>query len=180
MTGTYHHDDHDGGFLNVDHSKTPDAAGVVLDARDCFVPLAKVPELVAAIQGKAAESASEHEVTDPQLAALDEAQRAYIFDTAELKRDNDRLRAELEQARADNRRLDRGLTDTIDDRERAQDMADRLAYAIAPIEVIGEHSSGNCPWANAYNITQERDWPGRTPACSCHAELVHQAGCAAA
>lgn len=31
----------------------------------------------------------------PVLARLDEAQRAYIFDTAELKRENDRLRAEL-------------------------------------------------------------------------------------
>jgi multidrug efflux pump subunit AcrA (membrane-fusion protein) len=34
----------------------------------------------------------------------------------------------------------------------AQEMADKLAYAVAPLEVIGEHSSGNCPWENALEL----------------------------
>lgn len=42
-----------------------------------------------------------------------------------------------------------GLSETIDERDRAQTAADKLAYAIAPIEAIGEHFSGNDPWANA-------------------------------
>lgn len=37
----------------------------------------------------------------------------------------------------------------IRERDWMGDMADRLAYAIAPIEDIGEHSSENCPWQNA-------------------------------
>jgi len=48
--------------------------------------------------------------------------------------------------------LDRMLTDTIDDRDRAQEIADKLAYAVAPEEVIGEHSSMNCPWTNAFEL----------------------------
>lgn len=39
--------------------------------------------------------------------------------------------------------------DAIDERDEAEAWADRLAEAIAPVEVIGEHSSGNNPWANA-------------------------------
>jgi len=38
---------------------------------------------------------------------------------------------------------------TIDQRDAAQDWADRLAYAIAPLDVIGEHSNMNDPWHNA-------------------------------
>ncbi len=33
--------------------------------------------------------------------------------------------------------------------EELEDTADALAYAIAPMEVIGEHTSSNDPWANA-------------------------------
>jgi len=39
---------------------------------------------------------------------------------------------------------------TVDERDYAYEMADKLAYAIAPVEVIGEHSSANCPWENAH------------------------------
>lgn len=38
---------------------------------------------------------------------------------------------------------------TLDQRDRAEAAADSLAYTIAPIELIGEHSSGNDPWENA-------------------------------
>lgn len=82
-----------------------------------------------------------------QLASLDTVHKRFI--------------AEIDRLTAENRLLTRGLNDTMDDRERAQTMADRLAYAIAPIEIIGEHSSGNCPWDNAHDITQEQNWPGR-------------------
>lgn len=42
--------------------------------------------------------------------------------------------------------------DTIDDRDRAQDAADKLAYAVAPEDVIGEHTADNSPWANALDL----------------------------
>ena len=44
---------------------------------------------------------------------------------------------------------ERDMLELIDQRDRAEDAADALAYAIAPMDVIGEHSSGNDPWANA-------------------------------
>ncbi|MFD8839811.1 hypothetical protein [Streptomyces griseofuscus] len=67
-------------------------------------------------------------------------------DAAEkLVAENRRLRAQVEQ-------LDRMLSETIDDRDRIHDMADKLAYAVAPEEVIGEHSSMNCPWENALDL----------------------------
>ncbi|MEV6133105.1 hypothetical protein AB0M05_41005 [Streptomyces violaceusniger] len=48
--------------------------------------------------------------------------------------------------------LDRELGKTIDQRDRVEDVADQLAYAIAPAEAIGEHSSENDPWQNALDI----------------------------
>ena len=81
-----------------------------------------------------------------------------------------RLRAELEQERENYRayrigaegakqmladrlaKEERQHGDTIDDRDRFHDMADKLAYAVAPEEIIGEHSSMNCPWENALDL----------------------------
>lgn len=68
----------------------------------------------------------------PELLATLDAERAKV--------------AALEKRVAE---LERSLGETIDDRDRAQDAADKLAYAIAPTEVIGEHSSENNPWKNA-------------------------------
>lgn len=41
---------------------------------------------------------------------------------------------------------------TIDQRDDAHEWADRLAAAVAPLSVIGEHSSANNPWANAVEV----------------------------
>ncbi len=63
----------------------------------------------------------------------------------------DRLRAEnamLAKASAD---AERALDQVMAERDHAQEWADKLAYKIAPIERIGEHSSGNDPWWNAYH-----------------------------
>lgn len=62
------------------------------------------------------------------------------------------LLAEVERLRARVAELDKACDDLIDERDRAHDMADKLAYAVAPIEVIGEHSSHNCPWENALEL----------------------------
>ncbi|MGW2725632.1 hypothetical protein [Streptomyces sp. NPDC001492] len=62
------------------------------------------------------------------------------------------LVAEVRRLRAANAQLDRALSETIDDRDQAHEIADKLAYAVAPEEVIGEHSSMNCPWTNALEL----------------------------
>lgn len=62
------------------------------------------------------------------------------------------LVAEVRRLRAANAQLDRALSETIDDRDQAHEIADKLAYAVAPEEVIGEHSSMNCPWTNALDL----------------------------
>ncbi len=48
--------------------------------------------------------------------------------------------------------LDQIETQLIRERDMAEAVADSLAYAVAPIEVIGEHSSMNCPWQNALEL----------------------------
>lgn len=62
------------------------------------------------------------------------------------------LVAEVRRLRAELAREERLHGDTIDDRDRFHDMADKFAYAVAPEEVIGEHSSMNCPWENALDL----------------------------
>lgn len=47
-------------------------------------------------------------------------------------------------------KLDRDEDQLIGERDHLHEVADRLAYAIAPVEVIGEHSDHNDPWDNAY------------------------------
>ena len=63
-----------------------------------------------------------------------------------------RLVAEVLRGREALAREERLHGDTIDDRDRAQDMADKLAYAVAPETVIGEHTADNSPWANALEL----------------------------
>ena len=47
---------------------------------------------------------------------------------------------------------EREILELIAERDLAEEAADRLAYAIAPVEVIGEHSNCNDPWANALEV----------------------------
>jgi hypothetical protein len=68
------------------------------------------------------------------------------------------LKAEVDRLRAELVRQERLHGDTIDDRDRAQDAADKLAYAVASEDVIGEHTADNSPWANALDlITPQAD-----------------------
>jgi hypothetical protein len=66
------------------------------------------------------------------------------------------LLAELGQKTAEIERMrierDRELTRLIEERDRCEEWADRLADAVGPIELIGEHSSDNNPWANALEL----------------------------
>ncbi len=64
----------------------------------------------------------------------------------------DELKTKLATAERQNRELDRSLDEVIGERDNCHDIADKLAYAVAPEEVIGEHSSHNCPWQNALDL----------------------------
>ncbi|MCW2066888.1 UNVERIFIED_ORG: Lar family restriction alleviation protein [Stenotrophomonas maltophilia] len=52
---------------------------------------------------------------------------------------------------------DRALGETIEQRDRCEEVADELATHIAAITGvdIGEHSSANCPWQNAIEAAEE-------------------------
>jgi chromosome segregation ATPase len=65
------------------------------------------------------------------------------------------LAAEVERLRAQAARaeeLDKALGEVIDERDTLHDRLDAMAYAVAPIKVIGEHSSENDPWRNAADL----------------------------
>lgn len=73
-------------------------------------------------------------------------------DVLALLAELDRTRAELDELKQRVAELDRALDEVMAERDHAEEVADKLAYAIAPIEIIGEHSSGNSPWLNALDI----------------------------
>lgn len=64
----------------------------------------------------------------------------------------ERLREEWRKLRDRVDELDREIDQLINERDLLHDVADKLAYAVAPIEVIGEHSSENDPWENALDL----------------------------
>ncbi|MFI5739104.1 hypothetical protein ACIA9I_12115 [Streptomyces anulatus] len=62
------------------------------------------------------------------------------------------LTPELERLRTQYDQLDKTLDEVMTERDAHHDALDRFALAVAPEEVIGEHSSGNNPWANAFEL----------------------------
>lgn len=64
------------------------------------------------------------------------------------------LADECERLRAENARLDDSILTELENRDTNADWADKLAYAIAPMDVIGEHSNLNNPWANALDAAE--------------------------
>lgn len=73
------------------------------------------------------------------LLAEVEAQRA---ESAAVRAERDELK----------RTSERDLDQVMRERDEYHEVADKLAYAVAPEEVIGEHSSMNDPWENAYEL----------------------------
>jgi hypothetical protein len=67
------------------------------------------------------------------------------------------LKAELDRVRKENRNHERSLDEVMRERDYAQNMADKLAAAIAPEDVLGEHSDGNFPWQNALDWAPEKE-----------------------
>ncbi|RYJ29398.1 hypothetical protein CU044_2139 [Streptomyces sp. L-9-10] len=82
----------------------------------------------------------------------DEMQAAFEEDHArrdpvarKLLEENERLRSKVAE-------LDKISDEALAERDGMHDALDEFAQAVAPEEVIGEHSSGNNPWANALNL----------------------------
>jgi hypothetical protein len=74
------------------------------------------------------------------------------LDRWHLMREVERLEAERGQMAERVRELDRDLDEVMKERDEYNDLLDQFAAAVAPVEVIGEHSSGNDPWANALEL----------------------------
>lgn len=75
-----------------------------------------------------------------------------VVQAAALRAAHDALVAERAQLTATIDDLDDALGDALTERDRCHELLDDLAYAVAPVEVLGEHSSGNCPWHNALDL----------------------------
>lgn len=60
--------------------------------------------------------------------------------------------AELDRLTEENTRRERDELKVIAERDQLEELLDQFAYAVAPVEVIGEHSSGNDPWRNALDM----------------------------
>lgn len=63
-----------------------------------------------------------------------------------------RMLAHIDAQAAEIRRAEADALVDIDQRDRAELWADRLAGAVGGIDLIGEHSNANCPWENAYDL----------------------------
>jgi hypothetical protein len=63
----------------------------------------------------------------------------------------------LRDKQPDEPAAERDLDQAMKERDEAEEMADKLADAIADLTgcAIGEHSSGNCPWQNALYAAEE-------------------------
>ena len=70
--------------------------------------------------------------------------------------------ARAEEADARIKDLEAMLREVVEERDRYHEAADELAGAIAPTEVIGEHTNLNDPWKNAIDhLEAERAERGR-------------------
>jgi hypothetical protein len=113
-------------------------------------------------------------MTDDELKAIEARAKAGTMDPwlpgaltvtefiAVAKADVPALVAEVRRMRKELAREEDACGDTIDARDRAQNMADELAERIVALtvggdveDVIGEHTSANCPWQRAIELADE-------------------------
>ncbi|MGW2371748.1 hypothetical protein [Kitasatospora sp. NPDC001683] len=94
---------------------------------------------------------------------------------AAARTDVEQFLARVRQLEAELRRERAAHSSTIDERDRATDCADRLAAIVAPIDVRGEHSIGNCPWEAALHYAAEQAMTPRERA-NAHCRALLAAG----
>jgi hypothetical protein len=100
---------------------------------------------LAEIRDLRVDSCSADAPYNPDVWALENAR-------GDLLAEVDRLRLENKRLRLDAEREEQTTGNLIDERDNFHALLDRFAAAVAPIEVIGEHSSGNDPWVNALDM----------------------------
>lgn len=81
-------------------------------------------------------------------------ERCELLDLRALRDDCLAARDEIRGLRSDLAREEAAHALTIEQRDNAEEWADRLAYAAAPESEIGEHSNLNNPWANALKLIE--------------------------
>lgn len=62
------------------------------------------------------------------------------------------LALQVAELTARNAHLDHSIDEVLKERDEYSDLLDKISLTVAPEEVIGEHSSMNDPWDNAYNL----------------------------
>lgn len=70
----------------------------------------------------------------------------------QVAKDLSRVRGIAAATEADVQRLNTAIDEVLKERDELHDRLDQFAYTVAPQSVIGEHSSGNDPWANALEM----------------------------
>lgn len=71
---------------------------------------------------------------------------------AHARADVPALLAEVERLRALADRHEQAALVAIAQRDEREDLLNKFAYKVGPVEVIGEHSSANDPWVNALDM----------------------------
>ena len=112
-------------------------------AREAWEPFERVHEAHLKMLAKWGEIADESEQEAHHIITSAHDLIAQLTaELAEARRERDEARRKLE-------REEIAHEDTVDQRDEAEQAADNLAYLIAPVSEIGEHSFGNSPWENA-------------------------------
>lgn len=128
-------------------------------ARDC----------IARMKAEAAEQAAEIERLKSSNDQLQHSNDMLTCAVRELEQERDQLKAQVDS-------LDAAVGEEIDKRDLYHEHADRLAFGIAKALGIdiGEHSSGNCPWNNAFFAIKELSIAAHD------ADMIERARCFAA
>ncbi len=119
---------------------------------ECEAAKKEVAEYKEITHSWAMQAKRSDEVADEEEKRADKAEAERDAERAaceSLRYERDQLEEKCERERA---RADASETQLIGERDRCEEWADKLAYAIAHVEDIGEHSNLNKPWEAAYNL----------------------------
>jgi len=97
-----------------------------------------------------------HPDTYPECGCRDLPEHILYVQASLLRRAYDAQHRDLNDYARQLIELERALDDELTTRDHYHELLDQFAYSVAPESVIGEHSSGNCPWANALEILAAR------------------------
>jgi hypothetical protein len=99
---------------------------------------------------------TQHPDTYPECGCRDLPEHILYLQASLLRQAYEAQHRDLNDYARQINELDGALEDEITTRDHYHELLDQFAYAVAPQDVIGEHSSGNCPWQNALEILVAR------------------------